>query len=487
VTAPDPEGSGAARAIRIALDNAGVSPDQVDYVNLHGTGTPDNDAAEAKAVRAVFGERIPPVSSTKGIYGHPLAAAGAVEAVLGALSIREGFVPPNTGCEHPAPDLGVVPALQGSKQPVDVVLSNSFGFGGNNACIVLSRADRQTPAGATRPAVPGFRVQGSACLTGAGSLEATLSALESSRTCRGTTPDEDLTRNLDPASVRRMKRLPRLTLALAVSAHENAGTPEPPGSVYFGTGLGALSETHDFLARLFKSGGKFSSPTDFVGSLHNSPAGQVALHFQSRGANVTATGTDDSFEQALTCASLLARDEETPLLCLAADEAHSILSPLIDRSTRQDDTLSDGGGALILEPVRDPDRAHLLPVFLGYSPEDSNGIPDLIRALGGTETINQKFGALFAGIPWASQEAAREQLERFLKETGFSGPVVDYRRVLGNYATVSAAACVLALNFVRQGRLPPAMAETGDGSLQGRGILMIGLGPNLSAVAANNV
>ncbi len=484
VTAPDPEGRGAARAIRNALGDAGLEACGVDYVNLHGTGTPDNDAAEAAAVRAVFGETLPAVSSTKGIYGHPLAAAGAVEAVIGALCIGQGILPANTGCAVPDPALKLTPLPEPKRHPVRTVVSNSFGFGGNNACVVLSGPDTE-PAfrGDTIPRT-GFQVLGSACLTGAGSREESLSALEGEDgTCRGQAPEEALLRNLDPAATRRMKRLPRLALSLAISAHEDSGGNGPPGAVYFGTGLGALSETYDFLSRLFKTGEKFSSPTDFVGSLHNSPAGQIALHFGSRGANVTATGTDDSFEEALYCASLLVRDEETPILCVAADEAHKVMSPLIDPSTGFDPELSDGGGALLLKPAPHPGPGDIFPLFLGF-PEDSvEGIGPLVHALEAMGPLGQRFGAVFAGIPAASRETAEKQLAGVLGATGFSGPVVDYRRTLGQHATASAAACVLAREYVRAGRIAQALGGDGAVSLEGRGILLLGLGPKVSAIA----
>ncbi len=484
VTAPDSEGRGAAAAMKRALEDAGTGVDRVEYINLHGTGTSDNDIAEARAVREVFGSNTPLLSSTKGIYGHPLAGSGAVEAVTGVLGIRHGFVPANVGCVNPDPDLGISPLLEMKSRPLDVVLSNSFGFGGNNACLVVSgpTADRPSVGSAS---LRGFRVLGSACLTGAGPLHETMTALERGDDCRGAVPDTAVSCRLDAAATRRMKRLPRLALALAISAREDGGeTTSSPHSVYFGTGLGALSETYDFLARLFKTGNKFSSPSDFVGSLHNAPAGQAALHFESRGANVTATGTDDSFEEALYCAGHLSRQEDEPILCLAADEAHAVLSPRIDRSTQGDEpALSDGGGALLIESVDDTDRAHLFPAFLGFPSQGLEVIQHLVRALGGAEKICEQFGGVMVGIPWAVQDTANEQLSCLLDQTGFHGPVVEYRRVLGQYGAVSATACVLALHFVRNGRIPAVFGGGAENSLGGKDLLLLGLGTKVSAVA----
>jgi hypothetical protein len=468
--------------MKASLHDAGIEAHQVDYVNLHGTGTPENDAVEAKAIRAVFGSLLPDMSSTKGIYGHPLAAAGMVESLIGVLSIAFGIVPANVGCCNPDGHIGLQPVLESKKRKIGVVLSNSFGFGGNNATVVLTRPD--LPQSAARSiSQKGFRVSGSACVTGAGQRDETLAILAQAQTCRGTVPEAILTRHLDSRLTRRLKRLAILALSLAGSAYRDSGLSVPPDSIYFGTGLGALTETHGFLARLFETGEKFSSPTDFVGSLHNSPASQVALLFGCKGANITATGTDDAFEEALYCASLVAGEGEGPVLCLAADEAHVLTSPLMDRSTSGDQELSDGGGAFVLEPTSNPDEAHLFPAFLGYGEEGEKVIDSLLATLGGTELINKRFGALFVNIPWAFREEALGQLRRFVSLTGFSGPTADYRRLLGQYPTVSAVACVLAERFARTGRLPPAFTNGGDVSLDGKGILMLGLGPKVSAIA----
>jgi 3-oxoacyl-(acyl-carrier-protein) synthase len=141
MTAPHPEGLGAIAAMRAALKDAGCAPEQIDYVNAHGTATPANDKAEALALRAVFGAHVPPTSSTKGVTGHSLGAAGALEAAIGVLAIREGFLPGNVGLEEVDPELGFSPlGAQTTFGSVSRVISNSFGFGGNNTALVLERA-----------------------------------------------------------------------------------------------------------------------------------------------------------------------------------------------------------------------------------------------------------------------------------------------------------------------------------------------------------
>jgi 3-oxoacyl-[acyl-carrier-protein] synthase I len=136
MSSPHPQGEGAAAAMRAALREAGLQPGQVHYVNLHGTGTRGNDAAEDAAVCAVFGRDMP-CSSTKGYTGHTLGAAGAVEAVLSLLALQQGVAPAGLHVREPDPQLSARYLTQPQRLDLRVVASNSFGFGGTNACLVL--------------------------------------------------------------------------------------------------------------------------------------------------------------------------------------------------------------------------------------------------------------------------------------------------------------------------------------------------------------
>ena len=144
ITAPAPEGDGAARCMALALKDAGIAPSEVDYINAHGTSTEYNDANETLAIKRVFGEHALKlaVSSTKSMTGHLLGAAGAVEGVFSALTLHHGIIPPTINYENPDPtcDLDYVPN-KARKADVRVALSNSFGFGGTNACVIFRRPE----------------------------------------------------------------------------------------------------------------------------------------------------------------------------------------------------------------------------------------------------------------------------------------------------------------------------------------------------------
>jgi 3-oxoacyl-[acyl-carrier-protein] synthase II len=144
MTAPAPEGEGAARCMRLSLKDAGIAPSEVDYINAHGTSTEYNDTNETQAIKKVFGEQAfkLAVSSTKSMTGHLLGAAGAVEGVFSVLALRHGIIPPTINYENPDPDcdLDYVPN-QARRADIRVALSNSFGFGGTNACVIFRRGE----------------------------------------------------------------------------------------------------------------------------------------------------------------------------------------------------------------------------------------------------------------------------------------------------------------------------------------------------------
>jgi 3-oxoacyl-[acyl-carrier-protein] synthase-1 len=139
MSAPHPEGLGARRAMQAALSAAGLEPGDIDYINLHGTGTPSNDRSESQAVTSLFGPTIP-CSSTKGATGHTLGAAGALEAVISSLSIQHGLMPGGVHTARIDPTLTAHYIRDNRRGPVRRVLSNSFGFGGTNCSLIFGSA-----------------------------------------------------------------------------------------------------------------------------------------------------------------------------------------------------------------------------------------------------------------------------------------------------------------------------------------------------------
>jgi 3-oxoacyl-(acyl-carrier-protein) synthase len=445
-SSPHPEGAGAALAIGRALDDAGISPSDVDYINLHGTGTTDNDAAEAKAVRQIFGKPLPPLSSTKGLTGHPLAAAGGIEAVIATIAIGEGLLPANTGLLALDPALQVVPVAGPTRAPVKTVLSNSFGFGGNNACVVLQAPTARAVAtfdGSTR-GLPALRVASAACFTAVGDLPQTWDALMRGASTVGFVPDAAFVTAVAATFARRLKRLPRLMLALAQTAHQASGATLPPGLIAVGTAWGALAETHDFLRKLFESNEQFSSPTDFIGSVHNAPAGQIALLLGAAGPNLTCAAGDRSFAQALLCASLGLAAGSSSALVIAAEAYESHFSPLFEPAS-QGGQASDGGAALVVLPDDGAPGPRLR--WLGESAAPGPEFVDELE-LG---SLRDRYDAILVSRPAGFASATDDTIARIAQR---GCPLVTVRDRLGQHASLSATVVAILARAVTEGTLP---------------------------------
>lgn len=139
-TASSPEGYGATLAIQQALAMSGLTPSQIDYINMHGTGTPNNDLSESFATKAVFGNQVPKFSSTKAFTGHTLAAAASIEAVISVLSLQNSMIFPNLNFTTPIVETGLIPETTLVNTPINTILSNSFGFGGNCSSLIFKKA-----------------------------------------------------------------------------------------------------------------------------------------------------------------------------------------------------------------------------------------------------------------------------------------------------------------------------------------------------------
>lgn len=499
-TSPHPEGAGAVLAMRRALADAGIEPASVSYVNLHGTGTPDNDAAEARALKQIFRESLPALSSIKGLTGHTLAAAGGIEAVVSVIAVDEDLLPANTGIETVDPALSVSPVLEPRRAPVDTVLSNSFGFGGNNASLILGKPkgrpiiERVEAVQAGPASLPALRIASVACLSGRGGLDETLGALADGQTAIGMVPDAAFAKAAPSAFVRRLRRLPRLLLALANAAHAQAGTRTAPDFLAVGTAWGPLAETWEFLRKLFESNDQFSSPMDFIGSVNNAPAGQVALLLGAQAPNLTFSSGDDSFAQAVLSASLAIAAGASNALVLAAEAYEPKLSPLLDADAAS--TPCDGGAGFVLLPdghdgsdgsgqsgqsgQSDDKRPTVRIRWLGERRcEPSNGSPaPILAAIDGMAGIGDRgrFDAVALGISADHAQASRALASQVA--TAFPGcAVLPYRHRLGQHASVSATAAALTARGLSAGTLPFA-----DLALPRGRVLLLQLGHRCTAL-----
>lgn len=346
-SAPDPEGRGAARAMRNALDAAGIDPGAIAYVNAHGTGTRDNDLAEARAMKAVFGADVPPFSSTKRFFGHALAASGAIEAAICALALCHDKAPPNPGFAEADPAIGLVPLTTPLAGPFNHVMSNSFGFGGNNVSIVLAR-NKELPARPARKRRPErsrpISVRALSFLSPAGNTFPEISRfgqnhppeprliaihppLPAARIPAYSCDNSEIEADLDPIKHRRLNRMLKMLLACGRRSTPDAGqlfdarNPERV-AVAIGTGFGCLEDAGAFVLNLFENQERMPMPARFIHSVHNAAAGQLAIDLHAGGLNGTFAHRDISFELALWQAAHSLDAEQSDLVLAGAADQH---------------------------------------------------------------------------------------------------------------------------------------------------------------------
>lgn len=273
-TASSSDGEGACLAMKDALEMAALEPQEIGYVNAHGTGTPNNDASESVALQRVFGENLPPVSSTKSFTGHATSAAGGIEAVISLLALQNGFVPPNLGWSNPMRG-GIVPSLGEEGLRINHVMCNSFGFGGNDSSLIFSRPEAlQTDSVDFAPALcvgAGFELVTSVC------VRSTPEA-----------PLDNLREFMSPMESRRLCKLMRVAMMTSLTALRQAGV-ECPDAIIVGTSYGMLENSEKFLLQLCREGEYGLSPTLFMQSTHNTIAGALAIRTRCHGYNVTYT------------------------------------------------------------------------------------------------------------------------------------------------------------------------------------------------------
>lgn len=295
-TAPHPQGAGAVAAMQSALRRAGLEPGGIDYVNAHGTGTRDNDVAEGIALKTVFGQRMPPMSSTKRFFGHSLASSGAIEAAVCIEALRRGQIPPNIGFSSIDSAIGIEPVRELQHASLTHVMSNSFGFGGNNAVLIFSQSDspaRPHPLQRDPVAVSDIGMMSPTAVT-TRAIEAPLPTGDVLVHSCGSLPGAE---SLTPNQRRRLNRMVQMALIAARKSHSPDTTKRV--AVAMGTGMGCLEEGAMFIENLISKDENEPMPARFPGSVHNAPAAQIAIDQQARGPNSAPTMGEISFECAL--------------------------------------------------------------------------------------------------------------------------------------------------------------------------------------------
>ena len=276
-TASSENGEGAFLAMSEALQMAELQPDDIQYINAHGTGTPNNDASESAAIRRVFGEKIPPVSSTKGFTGHTTSASGAIETVICILALLNDFVPSNYGWKE-QDEACVTPTTDNGQRTTDNILCNSFGFGGNDSALIISKSPL--------PAPPlGECLRQETCILG----ECIIDNVEQLG---------ELREFVSAGEARRMSKLMKAATISSLKALREAGI-ETPDAIITATAFGMLETSEKFLVDMLENGEETLSPTLFMQSTHNTLSSAIAIRTKCHGYNMTYSQGKDSLEWAL--------------------------------------------------------------------------------------------------------------------------------------------------------------------------------------------
>ena len=308
-TASSDDGEGAYLAMREALQMAHLNPEDIQYVNAHGTGTPNNDLSESAALKRIYGERMPMVSSTKSFTGHTTSASGSIEAVICLLAMRHAFVPANLGWQHVI-EGGITPTLGEDHAVLHNVVCNSFGFGGNDTSLVFSDSPKPASADVTYDASMPIRE---------------LARVE-------ITSEEELSeiRNyVKPLQARRMGRIMKASLITSLKALEQAGI-SVPDAVITGTAYGCMDNTEKMLRQIDDEGEETVSPTLFMQSTHNTIGSNIAIRLKCHGYNSTYSQRSASLMWAMKDAEVLLRSGKCKTVLVGChDEATPALNAVL--------------------------------------------------------------------------------------------------------------------------------------------------------------
>ncbi len=314
-TASSEDGEGAYLAMKEALETAHLQPTDIQYVNAHGTGTPNNDQSESVSLKRIFGENMPLVSSTKSFTGHTTSASGSIETVICMLAMQHHFVPASLGWKNQMEN-GITPTTGRSDIQLEHVMCNSFGFGGNDSALIISaHPTLQTASEEVNHAIQ---------ITTAAKVEIT-------------SVDQlaDIKKYVKPLEARRMGKIMKSSLLSSMEALKQAGI-ETPDAIITGTTYGCLENSELLLLQIKEEGEEMLKPTYFMQSTHNTIGSNVAIKTHCHGYNVTYTQGTDSLAWALRDAQLLlASGKVKNVLVGCHDEGASVFNALREKAGQE--------------------------------------------------------------------------------------------------------------------------------------------------------
>lgn len=312
-TASSENGEGAYLAMRDALEMASLTAADIQYVNAHGTGTPNNDISESQSLKRIFGDKLPEVSSTKSFTGHTTSASGSIEAVICILAMQNRFTPANLGWKNHE-EGAIVPTLGNADINIENVICNSFGFGGNDSSLILSMKKPESTCSAGGDY--DIEIIADELITSADDLK-------------------ELKEFISPMESRRMGKLQKAAHLSSLRAMKAAGT-DCPDAIITATSRGMLEISMQFLEDIAANDEELLKPTLFMQSTHNTLSSAIAIRAKCHGYNTTYSQGDDSFRWAMRDAERLIKTGKAATVLVGSyDESTATFSEFAKRAGKE--------------------------------------------------------------------------------------------------------------------------------------------------------
>lgn len=496
-TASSENGEGLFLAMQNALESAGIIPSYIDYINAHGTGTDNNDLTEGIAIKRLFGNNIPPFSSTKAYTGHTLGAAGVIESVIAILSLNNKVAFPNINFKDVIEDIGIVPVTEVTKlENAEHVLTNSFGFGGNDSSVIFSSVklvdDKTTSESqSTLPTSnnPVFIV-GTGCVSPQNTLgnDSFLDDIVETESRFLQIIKPNYREFINPKLLRRMSKIVRMGIVSASTAMKDADI-DNPDAIVTGTGMGCQVDTEKFLNSMIENNEGLLTPTSFIQSTHNTVGGTIALGKQNHNYNLTYVHRTFSFESALLDSILLLNEGKAKNVLLGGfdeiTEESWLIKTKIDfykaNATSNLNVLSDkqkgaqAGEASSFFVLSDEETentyAKVVGVDMFFRPENNEVIEDKISSFIKKHSLS--IVDIDLVIMGNNGDNEFDEIYNSVEDRIFSNnSTAYYKHLCGEYDTSSSFAMWLAARIIKENKIPEIILRKGSPKGEIRNVLI---------------
>jgi 3-oxoacyl-(acyl-carrier-protein) synthase len=474
-TATSPNGEGPFLAMQKALESSGLKPEDIDYINAHGTGTPNNDECEGNAMMRIFGDNMPPISSTKAYTGHTTSAAGSVESVISILALQHHFIPANLNYKQAIEGHTFKPS---NKVITDMslrhVLTNSFGFGGNDSsCIFSTYVPSHQDQNVINPHHHPVFIRAASQISiqkplGEQWFEHPL--FPNTANCDSQEPD--YSKYISPMAARRMGKLFKRAIVTAMDVIQKGGQ-EPLDAILTGTGLGCIEHTEKFLNAMLDNDEECLPPTPFMQSTHNTIGSQIALHLKCHGYNCTYSHRGTSFDSGLLDAltQLHLGNIHSAMVCGHEEMSHDYFNMLgkigywkqgetNTETLRQHNTPGSFSGScslnLLLTDTPSQENLCAINSFdMLYKPSEQQLLEALQQCLKHSNLSIDDLSAIVMGLNGDHEND--EVYLNFANKSCPHTPIVWYKHLFGESFCASAFGAYTAAIMLQRRSIPPHM------------------------------